>query len=91
VIAFEQFGLVPRQYFSPRGRCPRCDSHAVTHLVIGMPANVDDMQWAQHWVVSVGCHHPGHDRECSECGLGWTGEAADEAEMWTDLTGSLDE
>lgn len=76
----------PRRYRTARGRCPRCDSRSVTHLVIGMPASTDDMQWVQNWVVSVGCVQPGYNRECADCGLGWTGGAEHEIESWTEMT-----
>lgn len=86
MIVPEQLSVGPRRYRTARGRCPRCDSRSVTHLVIGMPTSVDDMQWQQDWVVSVGCMYPGYDRECADCGLGWTSDAQGQRTTWTELT-----
>ena len=42
------------------------------HLIIGLPANLDDMTGTPGWVDWVGCLHPGYDRRCDECGLAWS-------------------
>jgi hypothetical protein len=59
-------------YDLPRGDCPGCGSGDVGHLWIGMPALPGSMDATPDWVEWVGCEHPGHDRECDDCGLTWT-------------------
>lgn len=55
-----------------RGRCPRCDSGAVGHLIIGEPVYPDALGATPDWVCWVGCVHPGYNRSCEACGLTWT-------------------
>jgi hypothetical protein len=61
-------------YAAPRGVCHDCGSDEVRHLIIGLPAGPEAMSGTPDWVSWVGCVHPGHDRECSQCGLTWTAE-----------------
>ena len=58
-------------YATVRGTCPRCGSVEVVHLVIGMPAQTDDVGRGPDWERWVGCVHPAHDRECRSCGAHW--------------------
>lgn len=58
-----------------RGTCPRCSSTSVRHLVIGLPMHPLSGDGTPEWVRFVGCIHPGYDRECGDCGLGWTSGA----------------
>ena len=60
-----------RRYRVPRGKCPRCGGRDVRHLVIGLPAGPASEESTPEWVDWVGCVHPGHDRECEQCGLAW--------------------
>lgn len=54
-----------------RDTCPRCASHEVTHLLIGLVYPLDADSGAPEWVESVGCVHPGYDRVCKVCGHTW--------------------
>lgn len=56
--------------WGPRGRCPACQSDKVTHVVFGIPADMDE---APPWVRFAGCvFEPGAgDRHCDSCGHAW--------------------
>jgi hypothetical protein len=55
-----------------RGRCPRCRSGRVRHLVFGMPT-YDALRTAPAWVSFAGPAPSGEtpSRRCQECGHGW--------------------
>ncbi len=59
-------------YDLPRGTCPRCGSGNVRHLIVGLPAGPEPMNSTPDWVDWLGCVHPGHDRQCDQCGLTWS-------------------
>ena len=61
-------------YGVARGTCPRCGGSEVRHLIIGMPFVAEATDCPPEWVTWVGCVHPGHDRECKDCGWSWTDE-----------------
>jgi hypothetical protein len=60
-----------RQGWGERGRCPRCGSGRVAHLVYGLPTR-DLIESAPAWVWFPGPVVDGPDnRDCGGCGHTW--------------------
>ena len=61
-----------REGWGERGRCPRCGSGRVAHLVYGVPTR-DVIDSAPAWVWFPGAVVDGpEDRDCGACGHTWT-------------------
>lgn len=54
----------------PRGTCPECGSHRVTHHLLGGPDPRTEPP-VPHWVQWHGCIPAFEDRSCEDCGAGW--------------------
>lgn len=75
---------------SNRGVCPRCGSHNVRHLMIGLISGPEKLERLPDWVSYLGCMHPGHLRECDDCGVGWGLAGVSSEWVWTYQAGYQD-
>lgn len=56
-----------------RGRCPRCGSGEVVHLLAGMPTEPPSPDIVPPWVRMIGCSPKPWDRCCEDCKHTWRG------------------
>ncbi|HET6652639.1 MAG TPA: hypothetical protein VFH10_08365 [Nocardioides sp.] len=64
----------PAGAWGERGRCPRCGSGRVAHLVYGVPTR-DVIDSAPAWVWFPGSVADGpEDRDCGACGHAWVSD-----------------
>jgi hypothetical protein len=58
--------------------------------MIGLVTGVEQLQGLPDWVSYLGCMHPGHLRECDDCGVGWELTGVASRREWTYQAGYED-